>query len=65
LKESLSLSRRYQYLNWNAGLMTQYFELYRLLVELGCDREYNTAESFDFMDMISLQGNQFFEKSAE
>jgi ribonucleoside-diphosphate reductase beta chain len=28
----------------------------RLLVELGCDREYNTANPFDFMDMISLQG---------
>jgi ribonucleoside-diphosphate reductase beta chain len=27
----------------------------RLLVELGCDRD-NTANPFDFMDMISLQG---------
>jgi ribonucleoside-diphosphate reductase beta chain len=35
----------------------------RLLVELGCDREYNTANPFDFMDMISLQGKtNFFEK---
>ncbi len=49
----------------NAGLMTQYLEFVadRLLVELGCDREYNTANPFDFMDMISLQGKtNFFEK---
>ena len=49
----------------NAGLMTQYLEFVtdRLLIELGCDREYNTANPFDFMDMISLQGKtNFFEK---
>jgi ribonucleoside-diphosphate reductase beta chain len=34
----------------------------RLLVELGCDREYNTSNPFDFMDMISLQGKTNFEK---
>jgi ribonucleoside-diphosphate reductase beta chain len=36
----------------NAGLMTQYLEFFadRLLVELGCDREYQT---FDFMDFIA------------
>jgi ribonucleoside-diphosphate reductase beta chain len=45
--------------------MTQYLEFVadRLLVELGCDREYNTTNPFDFMDMISLQGKtNFFEK---
>jgi ribonucleoside-diphosphate reductase beta chain len=49
----------------NATLMTQYLEFVtdRLLVELGCAREYNTANPFDFMDMISLQGKtNFFEK---
>ena len=49
----------------NAGLMTQYLEFVtdRLLVELGCEREYNTSNPFDFMDMISLQGKtNFFEK---
>jgi ribonucleoside-diphosphate reductase beta chain len=49
----------------NAGLMTQYLEFVtdRLLVELGCDRKYNTSNPFDFMDMISLQGKtNFFEK---
>ncbi|WP_300568176.1 ribonucleotide-diphosphate reductase subunit beta [Flavobacterium sp.] len=49
----------------NAVLMTQYLEFVadRLLVELGCDREYNSSNPFDFMDMISLQGKtNFFEK---
>ncbi len=49
----------------NATLMTQYLEFVtdRLLVELGCKKEYNTANPFDFMDMISLQGKtNFFEK---
>jgi ribonucleoside-diphosphate reductase beta chain len=45
--------------------MTQYLEFVtdRLLVELGCDRVYNSSNPFDFMDMISLQGKtNFFEK---
>ena len=46
-------------------MITQYLEFVtdRLLVELGCERVYNTANPFDFMDMISLQGKtNFFEK---
>jgi ribonucleoside-diphosphate reductase beta chain len=49
----------------NAGLMTQYLEFVadRLLVELECERVYGSANPFDFMDMISLQGKtNFFEK---
>ena len=49
----------------NSTLMTQYLEFVtdRLLVELGCEREYNVSNPFDFMDMISLQGKtNFFEK---
>jgi len=49
----------------NASLMTQYLEFVadRLLVELGCERVYGSANPFDFMDMISLQGKtNFFEK---
>ena len=49
----------------NSKLMTQYLEFVtdRLLVELGCEREYNATNPFDFMDMISLQGKtNFFEK---
>jgi len=61
ITESLPVSL----IGMNAGLMTQYLEFVtdRLLVELGCDRVYNTANPFDFMDMISLQGKtNFFEK---
>jgi ribonucleoside-diphosphate reductase beta chain len=49
----------------NATLMTQYLEFVtdRLLVELECERVYNSSNPFDFMDMISLQGKtNFFEK---
>ncbi|PIB33873.1 ribonucleoside-diphosphate reductase [Gaetbulibacter sp. 5U11] len=49
----------------NAKLMSQYLEFVtdRLLGELGCEKEYNTTNPFDFMDMISLQGKtNFFEK---
>ncbi|MBU2905051.1 MULTISPECIES: ribonucleotide-diphosphate reductase subunit beta [Arenibacter] len=49
----------------NSKLMTQYLEFVtdRLLVELECDKVYNSTNPFDFMDMISLQGKtNFFEK---
>ena len=49
----------------NSKLMVQYLEFVtdRLLNELDCDKIYNTANPFDFMDMISLQGKtNFFEK---
>src|SRR6188474_1718221 len=61
ITESLPVSL----IGMNAALMTQYLEFVadRLLVELGCEREYNVANPFDFMDMISLQGKtNFFEK---
>jgi ribonucleotide reductase beta subunit family protein with ferritin-like domain len=35
----------------------------RLLVALGCDKVYNAANPFDWMEMLSLQGKtNFFEK---
>jgi len=49
----------------NSKLMTQYLEFVtdRLLVELECEKVYNSTNPFDFMDMISLQGKtNFFEK---
>lgn len=49
----------------NAELMSQYIEFVadRLLVELGCPRQYNSTNPFSFMEMISLQGKtNFFEK---
>jgi len=61
ITESLPISL----IGMNAKLMTQYLEFVtdRLLVELGCDKEYNSSNPFDFMDMISLQGKtNFFEK---
>src|SRR5210317_1136455 len=61
ITESLPVSL----IGMNAKLMTQYLEFVtdRLLVELGCAKEYNATNPFDFMDMISLQGKtNFFEK---
>lgn len=61
ITESLPVSL----IGMNATLMTQYLEFVtdRLLVELGCAKEYNASNPFDFMDMISLQGKtNFFEK---
>lgn len=49
----------------NAELMCQYIEFVadRLLVELECEKLFNTTNPFDFMEMISLQGKtNFFEK---
>ncbi|MBK5193975.1 MAG: ribonucleotide-diphosphate reductase subunit beta, partial [Flavobacteriaceae bacterium] len=49
----------------NSKLMTEYLEFVadRLLVELECEKEYGSANPFDFMDMINLQGKtNFFEK---
>jgi ribonucleoside-diphosphate reductase beta chain len=49
----------------NSKLMTQYLEFVtdRLLTELNCEKEYNSENPFDFMDMISLEGKtNFFEK---
>ena len=49
----------------NADLMKQYIEFVadRWLSELGYPKMFNTANPFDFMEMISLQGKtNFFEK---
>ena len=64
-REFITESIPVRLIGMNAVLMTQYLEFVtdRLLVELGCNREYNTPNPFDFMDMISLQGKtNFFEK---
>ena len=41
----------------NAALMGQYIEYVadRLLIELGCEKLYNSLNPFDWMEMISLQ----------
>jgi len=61
ITESLPVSL----IGMNSKLMTQYLEFVAdgLLEDLGCEKEFNTANPFDFMDMISLQGKtNFFEK---
>jgi ribonucleotide reductase beta subunit family protein with ferritin-like domain len=49
----------------NSYLMKKYIEFVadRLLIQLGYDKIYNTANPFDFMEMISVDGKtNFFEK---
>ena len=49
----------------NSQLMSQYIEFVadRLLLQLGYDKLYNTANPFDFMELISLEGKtSFFER---
>jgi len=49
----------------NCELMKQYIEFVadRLLIELECDKVYNSENPFDFMEHISLEGKtNFFEK---
>ena len=49
----------------NGDLMEIYIKYVadRLLIELGCDKEYNVENPFDFMENISLDGKtNFFEK---
>ena len=49
----------------NSKLMSQYIEFVadRLLVQLGCTKEFKSENPFDFMEMISLEGKtNFFEK---
>lgn len=49
----------------NSKLMSQYIEFVadRLLLQLGCTKEYKSENPFDFMEMISLEGKtNFFEK---
>ncbi|PVU84524.1 hypothetical protein BB559_007591 [Furculomyces boomerangus] len=61
LTESLPVSL----IGMNSTLMCQYIEFVadRLLVALGFQKNYNSRNPFDFMDMISMQGKtNFFEK---
>ena len=49
----------------NADLMKQYIEFVadRLLLQLGCQKHYESANPFQFMEMISMEGKtNFFEK---
>ena len=49
----------------NSKMMSQYIEFVadHLLVELDCEKVYNTPNPFEWMEMISMQGKtNFFEK---
>jgi ribonucleoside-diphosphate reductase beta chain len=64
-KEFVTVALPVSLIGMNAELMCQYIEFVadRLLVSLGCKKNYNAVNPFDFMEMISLQGKtNFFEK---
>jgi ribonucleoside-diphosphate reductase beta chain len=64
-KEFIMDSLPVSLIGMNASLMSQYIEFVadRLLVALGYSKAYGTANPFDWMDLISLQGKtNFFEK---
>jgi ribonucleoside-diphosphate reductase subunit M2 len=64
-QEFLSDALPCRLLGMNAELMCTYIEFVadRLLVALGCPKEYNAVNPFDFMENISLAGKtNFFEK---
>jgi ribonucleoside-diphosphate reductase beta chain len=64
-KEFITESLPASLIGMNSGLMTQYLEFVtdKLLVELGCEKEFNVSQPFKFMEMIALEGaTNFFEK---
>ena len=72
LSEALEIEREFiteslpvNLIGMNSKLMAEYLEFVtdHLLETLNCPKVYNTANPFDFMDMISLEGKtNFFEK---
>ena len=64
-REFITESLPVDLIGMNSRLMIQYLEFVtdRLLGELGCSKEFDVENPFDFMDMISLEGKtNFFEK---
>jgi ribonucleoside-diphosphate reductase beta chain len=64
-KEFISEALPVRLIGMNADLMKQYIEFVadRWLAELGYPKMFHSANPFDFMEMISLQGKtNFFEK---
>ncbi len=64
-KEFISDALPVKLIGMNADLMKQYIEFVadRWMAELGYPKLFNSANPFDFMEMISLQGKtNFFEK---
>ena len=64
-KEFICKALSVDLIGMNSRMMSQYIEFVadRLLVALGHPKLYNTANPFDWMELISLQGKtNFFEK---
>ena len=64
-KEFITDSLPVDLIGMNSKLMSQYIEFVsdRLLVNLGCDKYYNSENPFDFMRNIALEGKtNFFER---
>jgi len=64
-KEFITESLPCELIGMNSTLMKQYIEFVadRLLVQLGYNKMFSTANPFDFMERISLEGkDNFFEK---
>ena len=64
-REFITESLPVNLIGMNSKLMSEYLEFVtdHLLETLNCPKVYNTANPFDFMDMISLEGKtNFFEK---
>lgn len=64
-QEFITAALPVELIGMNSALMRQYIEFCadRLLMELGCQKRFNSSNPFDWMDMISLQGKtNFFEK---
>jgi ribonucleoside-diphosphate reductase subunit M2 len=72
IKEAVAIEKEFicealpcKLIGMNSKLMSQYIEFVadRLLLQLGCTKEYKSENPFDFMEMISLEGKtNFFEK---
>lgn len=72
IRESVTIEKEFicealpcRLISMNSKLMSQYIEFVadRLACQLGCDKIYNTANPFDFMELISVEGKtNFFEK---
>ena len=72
IKEAVDLEQEFicnalpcSLIGMNSKMMSQYIEFVadRLAVQLGVPKVYGTANPFDFMDLISLEGKtNFFEK---
>ena len=72
IKEAVKIEKNFitkalpcELIGMNAELMSNYIEFVadRILMQLGYAKTYNTANPFDFMERISLEGkDNFFEK---